>query len=765
MKHTRTLKLILALSIMLAVVMAVAVMAQGIVEEEAGSEFEPTPEEPILSEEVPVTAEEEIPTTTTEEPQTTPMAAGTWKQIAAGALSTAAPTIRRAPTAHKLKPTNLWGAAPVNKVPLPTNEWWNNLVIGSGNSPLKTYPYLAKAANTGLKVCYPGRTAAKNFIFETFLDNLSIGTTETLGQRRLTGYSKLHATMRWPTATGPADASLVVPFVRGQAYMTALYTNLTPKISTIHAISSVNGQGGSRTISGKKFKVALNNGQTWLLYTQNTISLKLEGSSLTATGRYSGYIRAAVMFNAAEEAVYDAHKDAIPTAGEVKYDVQQNPGKADKGRVRFVFRKTGSGTLLMFALPHHQDSLVGPRYTNPRINVKTIRGMASPVIGDEWVMEEELTNIGFYARYAIPENEKANLRAAVQRDKDHALGGLAQDPYFGGKQMAKMARLAMIAEQLGMNNEANDLIKKCKDLINPWLNPTDMSKNHLIYDYTWGGIVTARSLGDPAAEFGNGWYNDHHFHYGYFIYTAAVIAKRDPAWGNQHRTKLVEILRDYASPVSDGHFPQLRNKDAYNGFSFASGLFEFADIKNQESTSEAINSYYAVILFGRSFKMREVYDLGRIMLATEIRGAKKYWQIKSDNKIYDEVFKPNKAVGIVWETKVDYATFFGSNVEFIHCIQMLPFVPASEDLLPADWIREEYNVLKTALTRGSPALPEGWKGFIYMAHAIFDKHAARREIDTLKSYDDGNTRSNTLYWTVTRPAPGMAPSNEPGPSF
>ncbi len=37
--------------------------------------------------------------------------------------------------------------------------------------------------------------------------------------------------------------------------------------------------------------------------------------------------------------------------------------------------------------------------------------------------------------------------------------------------------------------------------------------------------------------------------------------------------------------------------------------------------------------------------------------------------------------------QVDYATWFGANTEFIHCIQMLPFVPTSEELLPASWIQ------------------------------------------------------------------------------
>ena len=37
-----------------------------------------------------------------------------------------------------------------------------------------------------------------------------------------------------------------------------------------------------------------------------------------------------------------------------------------------------------------------------------------------------------------------------------------------------------------------------------------------------------------------------------------------------------------------------------------------------------------------------------------------------------------------------------------------------------------------------------------MAHAIIDPVLAYEEALRLTSYDDGNTKSNTLYWIATR---------------
>ena len=111
-------------------------------------------------------------------------------------------------------------------------------------------------------------------------------------------------------------------------------------------------------------------------------------------------------------------------------------------------------------------------------------------------------------------------------------------------------------------------------------------------------------------------------------------------------------------------------------------------------------------------------------------------------------------------------------MEFIHCIQMLPFTPISEELLREEWIREEYpvirlsrylvivsifcvsKVLSEAYNRPDPPLSEEWKGYVVMAHAIIDPQAAYQEALQLARYDDGNTKSNTLWWIATRPGAG-----------
>ena len=64
---------------------------------------------------------------------------------------------------------------------------------------------------------------------------------------------------------------------------------------------------------------------------------------------------------------------------------------------------------------------------------------------------------------------------------------------------------------------------------------------------------------------------------------------------------------------------------------------------------------------------------------------------------------------------------------------------------------EAYPVVSEALN--NPAIFEGWRGFIYMAHATFAADEAWTEVQTLRDYDNGNSRTSTLYWVATRPRP------------
>lgn len=77
--------------------------------------------------------------------------------------------------------------------------------------------------------------------------------------------------------------------------------------------------------------------------------------------------------------------------------------------------------------------------------------------------------------------------------------------------------------------------------------------------------------------------------------------------------------------------------------------------KNQESTSEAINAYYSVSLLGKVLNRTDLRDLGRVLLAMEIRSAKRYYHIRTTNDdVYESsTFAANAIVGILWSNRAE----------------------------------------------------------------------------------------------------------------
>ena len=306
-----------------------------------------------------------------------------------------------------------------------------------------------------------------------------------------------------------------------------------------------------------------------------------------------------------------------------------------------------------------------------------------------------------------------------------------------------MARLALIADSLGESAIAAEVRGNIKSVLTPWLESTN--SDPLQYDQTWGGLCSSAGLRDGGADFGNGLYNDHHFHYGYHIYAAAVVGKEDSSFINQYKEKLLTYARDFANPsTEDPYFPVTRNKDWFNGHSWASGVTEFGDNRNQESTSEAINGYYGVHLLGVALGDNDMRDFGRLLLAMEIRSARKYWHIE-DTSIYPADFAPNRMVGVLWDTKVDYATWFGGNVEYIHGIQMLPFTPVTELSLDPTFVSEEYPVVENTGAQNE------WLSYMIMDEAVIDPVTAWNKLNSAPiSSWAGNSKTNALWWIATR---------------
>ncbi|CAI5486577.1 unnamed protein product, partial [Closterium sp. Naga37s-1] len=349
-----------------------------------------------------------------------------------------------------------------------------------------------------------------------------------------------------------------------------------------------------------------------------------------------------------------------------------------------------------------------------------------------------------------------DLRASLKQDVAALPPLTTASTYFFGKAAARAARLALIAEQVHDDGSLAAVLPPLRAALTAWLDGT-FPGNRLLYDPTWGGVVSEAGSRDKGADFGLGMYNDHHFHYGYFVYAAATVAKFDPMWGNRYRAQLAALVADYMSVNRTALFPRLRHFDAYALHSWASGLFDFADGRNQESFSEAANAYYAAFTFGDL----PLATLGATLAAVESVAAQVLMQVPvagssssptpSLSPAYEPVFADaNRMLGMVWSTKRDAGLWFAAPAELDKRvgIQVLPVTPFLAHLFPDRAYARQLVEWAQPVLSGSGVTDE-WRGFAWALQALYDPAGARGRISALGAFDDGNSKTNMLCWLAS----------------
>jgi endoglucanase Acf2 len=216
---------------------------------------------------------------------------------------------------------------------------------------------------------------------------------------------------------------------------------------------------------------------------------------------------------------------------------------------------------------------------------------------------------------------KEYLAADTQFGPDTLLGN--RGTYWEGKGFNRALQVMNIAEQQGDLARRDTILAAIKKRLELWFKPEPNAERYFHYNAALGTLI-----GYPD-EFGSAQdINDHHFHYGYWIQAAAQIALRDPAWAKREQWGgMVEQLVGDIATAERGHtrFPRLRNFDPYEGHSWAAGLAQFYDGNNQESSSEAINSWAAIILWAEATGNKALRDTGIYLYTHEVEAAQTYW--------------------------------------------------------------------------------------------------------------------------------------------
>lgn len=624
--------------------------------------------------------------------------------------------------------------------PIQTNLFYGNLLVPSQDSAVWTHPYSVRVSTMkgfyGL-VAYHGEAAdivygpgtpAKYFFTPAGVNSvvLSAANFTSPPALALRNLSKFACTARFGAGTGYMDC----PLVQGMGFVLAVYLNLIPQISSAVGFKLVTSVPSPRT-GILKFLLVLYSGQQWTLYATipagQSLQFKLQGNNQIIT---SNSVNGAVFqLCCGSSPLFDAAAGCYPVAATVAATVSGS-------LCTYTIQHTNAGqsnaqSSLIFALPHHVQSFTSAtrqRASSSLSLLSTTKGTMCAVLSSSLQMQEILpTDMAWLPYTTIPgkvPNYTASALAAIlqaalaEAQDDVVTSSNTGDSYFSGKVLVKYAYVLHVCRFVLKNDTlVSTLMPKLKSAIGRFA--TNLQSPPLIYDTSYGGICSG---GPASSDFGNPIYNDHHFHYGYHILAAALVAQVDSSMGGEWLQGVLAwvstLVRDIANPsFTDPYFPFSRNFDWFNGHSWAGGLHASADGKDEESLLEDVNFAYAIKMWGKVTGDARMEGRGNLMLAVMRRSMNNYFYYSDGNTAEPARFVGNRVLGIMFDNKIDHTTYFGDVEAYIHGIHMLPMTPALLFVRPPVFVSQEWQQTVGALAN---AATDGWKGIMWLNAALFD---------------------------------------------
>jgi endoglucanase Acf2 len=620
-----------------------------------------------------------------------------------------------------------------------SNEWWSSLLWAFDDDPysrpMYPHPLAVKAEAGGLGVGYPTDPVveARSYRFP-YASDLHLSTSGLRARdARVQSWSDWTVTAAWRDETHELSGTFGhgLPFV----YLRTGRGDARVELAGEGQTWSEHGEVLGITVHGHDYGLFAPTGSTW----------RREGSALVSDLAGKGFYSVAVLPDRSPEtlALFRRHAYAFVegTRASWRYDV-----RASRVTTRFEVRtklvEPGGDRVdepLLALYPHQWKATHAPlskaTYVSPR---GAMRLLAAGTF--------EVENPFHGVLPALPATPEGRSLVESYLHDEAGAGDLfpvgldgAKDTYWAGKSLGRVATLAWIAHELGDADTTSRLVGAIERELGDWFD--GQPPQRFYYDATWKTLIGFPSGYQSATEL-----NDHHFHYGYFVWAAATVAALDPTrrvaetWGPFIRM----LVRDVANvDDADTRFPRLRYFDPYAGHSWASGPAMFDDGNNEESSSEDMNFAAAVLLWGLVTGDDATRDLGAYLYETQTSAIAQYW-LDVDHEVFPRGY-PHPVAGIVWGDGAAYDTWWDRNPTYVHGINVLPVTGASLYLgrYPGAIRANEQHLLSQ--NRGPV---HQWRDVLWMYRALEDAPGAVALADQDHYFDPefGSSWTATLWW-------------------
>ena len=646
-------------------------------------------------------------------------------------------------------PKALWRTEAMAKQAAPTNQWYSALVFSKEPEVLYAQPLTVKATPQGLEMAYPSQVVVPTERKDT---EIHYPHAEPLR------FSALAFVPEQPKLARASDWAIDIAMAKGADQFTATVAHGSPYVQ----MRLSRGDMGLALPSGATAQVAAADARQ-LLVSAGPKRYAVFGPTgvrweSTGAGQWAarlpagkGYVAAAALPDAdpASLALVARHAYAFITDTEVqwRYDQAASEVRADY-RARTETLEGPDAGALMALYPHHWfnnaalEGKLGPAYD-------TIRGKLKLLASSQFSTRHPYHGfVPFWPKVEAGDKaaDLADVLKTDQRNARRMMLEIGKGAYWQGKGLQRIVKLMDVVEQQGDTEGRDKLLKLVQGRFEEWLSGQS-SKTYFHLDTTLGTVVAY-----PDEYFAVEQMNDHHFHYGYWIRAAAEVALRDPAWAAKERWgAMIDLLvADIATTERGGtRFPFVRNFDVYEGHSWASGVGLGPHGNNQESSSEAINAWIGLILWGEVTGNTALRDLGAYLYSTEVQAINHYW-FDIHGLTLPAAYK-NVEVSMVFGGRLAHNTWWTDEPRQIKGINLLPITTASAYLATSpSYVKKNLGALKGEMdlhaSRGKRAdPPDIWQDIFAKYMGLADPAAGLAQWNRWGAVELGDSRSHALH--------------------
>jgi endoglucanase Acf2 len=637
----------------------------------------------------------------------------------------------------------------------PTNQWYSSVIFNRWSYPLMAHPLTYRATEAGFEIGTPDRhfTHMKTTQREVRYPHVAALVVSPVAFRpqdsRLSDYSDWLAQVRM--AAGPAEA-LTVTVLHGSPFS---YYEISPGDARIHMNGSptmiIDPRNGGAiaafSVAGHNYAIFAPSGASFDLAQSDDIVLHLP------TGH--GYFSIAGLPDGREATAREFAKYAyafpVKTRAEWHYD-QAKSVVTTTFTVETAAKEGEQHTTLMGLYPHQWAAL--PKPLPSTYTFDSVRGPLHIVAGNSFSVER--TYHGIMPEWAGLEDpaHRSMVDGLITGDASKSESmynkNYSYGTYWVGIGLGAASQLLGAAEAEGRSSQRDHMLSSIRNRLESWFD--GRHSTYFMQDARDGTFVGYPEEYDSISHM-----NDHHFHYGYFINAAAQVALRDPQWASEAKWGGMtgKVIADIATDERGrADFPYLRNFDAYEGHSWASGDGNSEDGSNQESSSEAVNAWAGLILYGEATGNVRLRDLGIYLYTTEVSAIQTYWyDIRHEvlAKDYDKPF-----ASMIFGDKYMYNTWWTVEPHQIFCINMLPLTGASMYLgaspekvhdVMAALPDAEKDYADNGVKDGNPK--DMWQDILASYTALENPDAGFARWNKSGNGNAGETRAHTLFWLLS----------------